>query len=379
MDPTRKGWLCLGLLFWVSPRYKSHICLRSVRPEGLLAQSIEALGNTLSLQPREAGDIFTRNFPDWADKEIEAAGKYGVAIVTLEDAGYPGRLKNLPDPPPFLYVRGRIEPEDAAAVAVVGSRRATSYGLRVAERIGGGLAEAGLTVVSGMARGIDTAAHRGAMASGGRTIGVLGSGIDVVYPKENRRMFERVAESGALVSEFPFGAPPQAHHFPIRNRIISGLSSAVVVVEAARDSGSLITARLAADELGLPVCAVPGPITSPTSEGCNDLIYDGAPPVRYVQDVVEELPAPVRRLAEENRSRRAPSQVSGDRGTAAAARLKRETRRVLNHLRHDEPRGADDLAASMGVAVSVLLAHLLELEILGLAAQLPGGLYIRKT
>ena len=374
MEVSLRAWVALGLLSSQSPRYKSHINPHTVRPEGLLESSAEALGNALALRPQEARDIFSRNFPERADKEIEAAGKAGVAIVTFEDAVYPHGLRNLPDPPPFLYVRGKFEPDDEAAVAIVGSRRATPYGVWVAGEIGRGLAATGVTVVSGLARGIDTAAHRAALEAGGRTIAVLGSGIDIVYPKENRRMFERVARAGAVVTEFPFGAPPEPYHFPVRNRLISALSAAVVVVEAARDSGSLITARLAGDELGLPVCAVPGPITSQTSMGCNDLIYDGAAPVRDLRDVLAELPERIRSRAARTLSRR-PSAPA----TPSPRRLDGGAEKVLRSLKPGEPRSVDELAGSMNLASEVVLGHLLELELLGLAGQLPGGLYVRKS
>jgi DNA processing protein len=345
-----------------------------VKPEAFLAGSVAALEVALCLRPQEARDIVSGNFPETADKEISAAGKAGVSIVTWEDEGYPPSLRYLPDPPAFLYVRGDLQPRDVDAVAVVGSRRGTPYGLRVAERIASELAGAGITVVSGLARGIDTAAHRGALSGGGRTIGVLGSGIDIVYPSENRRLFDQVSGAGAVVTEFPFGAGPLPRHFPVRNRIIAGLASVVVVVEATRDSGSLITAMLAAETLALPVSAVPGPITSPTSEGCNDLIFDGATPVRGVEDILGILPAAVeeraRRLRDGTRRQPATQGLPAD--------LEEGARRVLRSLDEDSPRSAEELARSAELASGALLSHLLELEMRGFAEQLPGGLYIRK-
>lgn len=379
MRGSQRSWVALGLLLGLNPRYRGQLSVNSVSPEVLLLPTPGALEAALSLRPQEARDIFSRNFPEWADKEIQKARERGVAIVTFEDPGYPPGLRHLPDAPSFLYVRGRIEPDDALAVAVVGSRRASPYGLRVAAEIGQGLAAAGLTVVSGLARGIDTAAQRGAMQAGGRTLGVLGSGIDVIYPKENGSLFDQVSAAGAVVTEFPFGTPPLAHHFPIRNRIIAAMSAAVVVVEAARDSGSLITARIAADEMGLPVCAVPGPITSRTSQGCNDLLYDGATPVRDVQDIIDELPDRMRRHAFEMK-RINPAGEERDRGRRGIPRdVSPEALEVLRFLKPDEPRSADELAASTKLASAPLLGHLLELELEGLAAQLPGGFYISKN
>ncbi|HEY3176331.1 MAG TPA: DNA-processing protein DprA [Candidatus Polarisedimenticolia bacterium] len=370
----RAAWVALGLLLTVHPRLKRTIHPGAVDPAGLLAGSAEALEGALSLRPPEARDIFSGDFPEMADKEISAAGKAGVSIVTWEDESYPPGLRYLPDPPPFLYVRGALLPRDADAVAVVGSRRGTPYGIRVAERIASDLAGSGITVVSGLARGVDTAAHRGALAGAGRTIGVLGSGIDVVYPGENRRLFAQVPAAGAVVTEFPFGTGPLPRNFPVRNRIIAGLASAVLVVEAARDSGSLITAMLAAETLGIPVCAVPGPITSKTSEGCNDLIFDGVTPVRGVEDILHVLPDAAR-----ERARRLRDGPEGKRARREPpADLAEGARRVLHLLDLDLPRSADELARTAGVAGGALLGHLLELEVKGLAGQLPGGLYIRK-
>ncbi len=372
MPRRRRSWVAIGLLLSAHPRLKGHFSPEKVLSGGLIERGVPPDLGAPFLRPEEGRAIFTGTFPEWADKEILASEKAGVAIVTYEDSTYPPHLRNLPDPPPFLYVRGEL-PVGDAGVAVVGSRRATPYGIKVAGDLGRGLAQAGLVVVSGLARGIDTAAHRGALAGDGRTVGVLGSGIDVVYPKENRRLFDEVAAQGALVTEFPLGTPPLAHHFPVRNRVIAALSEAVVVVEAARDSGSLITARLAADDLGLPVAAVPGPVTSKTSMGCNDLLYDGATPVRGVQDAIDLLPPAAREAA-----RTAWRGRSGGAGAEVQLNLPAEAERVLGALSLETGRSLDDLSSSVRLAPGALLGHLLELEIRGLAARLPGGLFVRK-
>lgn len=377
MEENLRDWVTLGLILTTHPRMKAPDQSFSAAPGARVARLLERLEKALALRPREGRDIFSGDFPDWADKEIRAARNAGVSIVTWEDAAYPAGLRNLPDPPPFLYVRGDLLPCDADAVAVVGSRKATPYGLSVARRIAGQLASAGLTVVSGLARGIDTAAHQGALQAGGRTIGVLGSGIDIVYPRENRRLFERVPGCGAVVTEFPFGTAPLQWNFPIRNRIIAGLSGTVLVVEAARDSGSLITANLAADTLGLPVGAVPGPITSRASEGCNDLIYDGASPVRSVEDVIYVLP-PGARQRVERRAVAGKSDADVFQDNRRVSGLDEAARRVLRSLSLEVPRSADELARSTKLASGAVLGHLLELEIRGLADQLPGGLYISR-
>lgn len=209
-------------------------------------------------------------------------------IIGKKDKSYPKLLREIPDPPPKLWIKGEIKKEDEAAIAVVGARRATNYGREVTEELVSALVSAGLTIVSGMARGIDSVAHKTALDSGGRTIAVLGSGIDVCYPPENKKLFGEIAKDGAVVSEFEPGTPPNAWNFPQRNRIIAGLSLGVLVCEAAEKSGSLITASLAA-EFGREVFAVPGPIYSKMSEGTSSLIKDGAKLVYSVKDILEEL------------------------------------------------------------------------------------------
>ena len=233
---------------------------------------------------------------DWrqaATEQAALAQRCGARLVLLPDADYPVLLRPIDLPPPFLLVRGDLLREDALGVAIVGSRRGSPYGLRVAERLGADLGGRGVTVVSGLARGIDTAAHRGALDVGGRTIAVLGSGVDVLYPPENGRLAREVARAGAVVSQFPMGTPPLPHHFPARNRLIAGLTLGTVVVEAAERSGALITARLAG-ELGREVYAVPGNVSAEGSQGTNGLIRDGARLIQGWEDVVAEWPADLR-------------------------------------------------------------------------------------
>ena len=222
------------------------------------------------------------------ERELALAERCGVAILTLADAAYPARLRTIPDPPLALYVRGALAAADEAAVAVVGARRASLYGLQCADRLSQDLALRGLTVVSGLAVGIDGAAHRGALRAGGRTLAVLGSGLARVYPPAHERLAEEVAGRGAVLSEYPLEAEPFPGHFPQRNRIISGLSLGVVVVEASARSGALITADCALEQ-GREVFAVPGPMTSVTSEGTHRLLKQGARLVTSVEDILEEL------------------------------------------------------------------------------------------
>jgi DNA processing protein len=211
-----------------------------------------------------------------------------MTTIEISDVRYPALLRNITDPPPVLYVDGELEPVDVQAVAIVGSRHATFYGIRIARTLAEELSRLGFTIVSGMARGIDRVAHEGALAAGGRTLAVLGCGLDVAYPTEHTQLRAQVAEAGALLTEFPLGSPPLAAHFPRRNRILSGLSLGVVVVEAAEGSGSLITAKLAAEQ-GREVFAVPGPIDAPTSRGTHGLLKQGAKLTETVDDILDEL------------------------------------------------------------------------------------------
>ncbi len=283
--------------------------------------------------------------------------------VAPGDEGYPLQLRELPDPP-ALYVRGAVRREDALAVAIVGSRRATPYGLSVAERLAGDLAARGVTIVSGLARGVDSAAHRGALAAGGRTLAVLGGGLDRVYPPENRALAAAIVERGAVLSQFPPGTPPLAHHFPERNRVIAGLGLGTIVVEAGESSGALITAGLAG-ELGRLVLAVPGPITSEMSRGTNGLVRDGATLIRDWMDVVDELPMVWRECVRVIASVPTPDVMPrGDEGV------------VLNLLGED-PVSIDRLIAAGGLGPGRTSAALVALEVTGWARQMPGQRYVR--
>jgi DNA processing protein len=286
----------------------------------------------------------------------------------LGDAEYPAALRTIDLPPPFLLVRGGLIREDGLAVAVVGSRRGSAYGLRMAERLASDLGARGVTVVSGLARGVDTAAHRGALDASGRTIAVLGSGVDVVYPPENRRLALEIAGAGAIVSQFPMGTPPLPHHFPARNRIIAGLTLGTVVVEAAERSGALITARCAG-ELGREVYAVPGNVSLPGSQGTNGLIQDGAKLVQGWEDVVAEWPADWRRALRE-----VPLTSAGDR---AATAVEPGDRAILGML-GDEPIAVDAVVERSGLPPSQVSARLTALELRGLVRRMTGQRYVRR-
>jgi len=301
-----------------------------------------------------------------AEKEFDRLEANGYSLVTLGDAEYPSLLREIFDPPCVLSFRGRADVLEGPAVAVVGSRTPTPYGRAVAERLAEDLASRGIVVVSGLARGIDAAAHGGALR-GGRTIAVLGSGLKMIYPKEHEQLSARIAEAGAVVSEFPLETPPLAQNFPRRNRIISGLGLAAVVVEAAERSGSLISAGFALEH-GREVMAVPGNVTSDRSRGTNRLIKEGAKLVEGWEDVAEEMPEPLRQCL--------LARPSG--GTPPLPLLSDAEEAVWRRLRPDALTQMDDLLEGSSMSVSELLAILLSLEIKNLVAQHPGKAYRRR-
>jgi DNA processing protein len=327
------------------------------------------------------------------ERELELATRAGVTILTPANAGYPELLRTIPDPPLALYVRGVPDVMEGPAVAVVGSRRGSLYGLECAGRLSCELALRGVTVVSGLARGIDGAAHRGALKGGGRTIAVLGSGLDRLYPPEHERLAEEIARTGWLVSEHPMGTEPIGQHFPRRNRLISGLSLGVVVVEAAARSGALITADCALEQ-GREVFAVPGPMTSVTSQGTHHLLKQGARLVTSVEDILEELRlvplsggTPVAGDAEPGpmfaRTRHSSLAGRTNMGGAAAGpatgttELAEAEGRVLACV-GTGPRTIDALALESGLPMPELLALLVQLELKHLVRQLPGKRFVRQ-
>lgn len=296
---------------------------------------------------------------------LAAPGRH---LITLAMAAYPARLRDIPDPPPVLFVDGDATALASAQVAMVGSRRATPFGVETAHGFSAALAERGLVVTSGLALGVDAASHRGALGARGRTLAVTANGLDTVYPRGHRRLAREVAANGALISEFPPGTPPLARHFPRRNRLISGLSLGVVVVEAARRSGSLITARLAGEQ-GREVFAVPGPIQSPLARGCHQLIRDGAKLVEQVEDILEELPPGPWSAAPAAPTARTDGSGEG---------LDRPSRRVLEDLGH-RPATVDDLVERSGLTADTVSSILLALELRGLVAPVLGGAFCRVT
>ena len=318
------------------------------------------------ISARQAELIKNFKTPDSIRRELDQINQKGLGIITLTDSEYPSLLREIPDPPPFLYVSGNLE-GSLRNIAVVGSRNATAYGISTAQNLCADLSSFGITIISGMAIGIDTAAHQGALAGSGKTVAVLGSGLNNIYPTENQNLLERISENGAVITEFELNAEPEAHHFPIRNRIISGMSLGTVVVEATRKSGSLITARLAAEQ-NREVFAVPGSIQSFKSTGTHTLIKQGAKLVENAKDVLEELTAFMG----------APN-IKSDQNLS-------NTNENLSTLSTDEmavykvlspyPEHIDTIVHKTRIQPGKLLSILLQLELNGMVNQLPGKRFV---
>jgi len=324
---------------------------------GLPAQVLGATRAQLSRVVPDplAASILERGRGSEVEKALRWVEGRGRTVLTLADAAYPRQLLEIPDPPPLIYVAGKVELLSAAALAVVGSRNATPQGLQNSRAFARALSDAGLAIASGLALGVDSEAHRGGLEGRGSTIAMLGTGIDVVYPQRNRSLVDEISERGAVVSEFPLGTEPHAGNFPRRNRLISGLARGCLVVEAALDSGSLITARFAADQ-GREVFAIPGSIHSPLSKGCHALIKQGAKLVESAQDVLEELGMPTR--------------------TAASVARSGADDEFLTKMGFD-PCDIDELMGRSGLPAEAVSAMLLKLELDGKIAGLPGGRYQR--
>lgn len=331
-------------------------------PEAALNAPPAALAGIKGVNASVVDGLKSGEWRRFAEEECRRLEAGNVRLVTYISRDYPKSLFEIPDSPPFLYVKGELRSHELS-VAIVGSRRATSYGVMTTAKLAEALAANGVCVVSGMARGVDTAAHKGALRAGGRSIGVLGCGVDKVYPPENRQLFEEMANSGCLVSEFPLGTMPLAENFPRRNRIISGLSSGVLVIEAAEKSGSLITAQYALEH-GRDVYAVPGNISFATSRGCNRLIKQGAKLVDCVEDILEELPAHA--LA----SAGAPLLHPAPRTFALTPK-----EASIYELLSRSPLHIDDIISQTELTAGDVSSMLLHLELKGAVTPLPGTHY----
>lgn len=354
-DPGLASWVRLSLIEGLGPATFRKLLSAFGLPGHILGASHASLCRTVP------ADMARRILDERRDTEVATtlawAALEGNTILTLADDAYPRLLLEIADPPPLLYLRGRLELLESQALAIVGSRNATPQGLANAESFARAFSDAGFAIVSGLALGIDAAAHRGGLAGRGSTVAVLGTGADALYPASNRALGTDIAARGLLLSEFPVGTPPNASNFPRRNRLIAGLARGCLVIEAAVSSGSLITARQAAEQ-GREVFAVPGSIHSPLARGCHLLIKQGAKLVESAADVLEELGAlPAARTPPR-------PQISGQESA------------LLLHMGYDSC-GIDTLVARSGLTAAVVSAMLLELELEGKIASLPGGRYQR--
>lgn len=363
---SRSEWVALHLIHGLGSRSMQKLLELFGRPEAIFRASVKELRSVGGLRGDVARRIRGKVFSADPERELRRVQQLDARILTFRDAAYPVALRQIRTPPMVLYVKGRTLPVHRDQVAVVGSRSPTPYGVKTAKSLSADLGRSGIGIVSGMARGIDTAAHWGALGTDGGTVAVLGTGIDRVYPRSNQKLFERIVETGAVVTEFPLGTPPEARNFPIRNRIISGLSQGVVVVEAAQRSGSLITASLALDQ-GRDVFAVPGSVRSFKSKGCHFLLKQGAALAESAQDVVETLglrpgiPAPPADAGE---------------NPAARATLTPDESRVMALL-GDDPVHIDRIVRESHMAPPSVLGLLTKMELSGLIEQLPGKLFVR--
>lgn len=364
---SKEAFIALNLIEGVGPvRVRQLLEIFSDAP-AILAASLPDLRAVPGIGLETAQAIARWRSTVDLEAELRRIADFGCHILTPPDDAYPPLLREIYDPPLVLYVKGALSEKDRNAVALVGSRQTTFYGSEVARRLAYQLAYVGVTVVSGGARGIDTAAHQGALSARGRTIAVLGTGIDLVFPPENRPLFERITDQGAVITQFPFGRPADKQSFPIRNRIVAGLCLGTVVVEANLTSGALITSNFAT-EYGRQVFAVPGRIDSPRSKGCHELIKQGAKLCEGAEDILSEFeylfPMP----------NRPPSAAA--RGVLPALALTEQEQVVLTLLRADQPTGIDEIIQRSGLPSSAVAVGLLSLELKRIVRQLPGKLFL---
>ena len=374
-----RDWIALNMTPGVGPRVAARLLERFGGAEEVFGALRAELGR-LRLRPETLESIVLRDRHETAEAELVRLRELGADVLILDDGTYPALLREIADPPITLYVKGEWQAcLDAPCVALVGSRRCSTYGQNTATLLARELASRGVTIISGLARGIDAAAHRGALEAGGRTVAVLGTGVDEVYPRDHKKLAaEILAKGGALVSQFPLATPPIPENFPYRNRIISGLSLGVVLVEAAENSGSLITARLALEQ-GREVFAVPGNITSRNSFGTNYLIKAaGAKLVQQWQDVAAELPPEIAARLLPPEPKRKKRNGADALKTVIPADLSAHERAVFAQLSPDEPAHIDALVTACQLSLPELSGALLVLEMRELVRQLPGKCFVRK-
>jgi DNA processing protein len=366
LEDNLKYWVALNIVLSENLKANKKILNRFPNIRDLFEASNREL-EILGLDEETAAALVSPKTLRQAEKDIEKLTRKKYAILTLEDRNYPSYLRETFDPPCVLYCAGKVDVLEELSVSIVGARKPTPYGRAVAEKLAFDLASRGLVVVSGLARGIDSIAHWGAL-QGGKTVAVMGSGLDVIYPRENRKLFEKILETGAVITEFPLRSSPLGYHFPMRNRIISGLSLAVVVIEATKRSGSLITARLALEQ-NREVMAVPGNTTSELSRGTNWLVKTGAKLVERWEDVAEELPPPLRDQLLAQTEEKTPK---------ALPSVNPNEEKVLALLKTDKFTPVDELVEKTEFSVSEILSLSLQLELKGYISQSPGKIFQRK-
>jgi DNA processing protein len=360
------SWLALGLTPGLASRLSARVLKEFGSPDDVFRASPGDL-EACHLPAQTTQAIVKKQAFKRAEKELANVRKIaGCGLLNWTDPEYPQTLLQIYDPPVLLYVRGDPQVLNLPSLSIVGTRRPTLYGTQMAQRLGRDLAARGLVIVSGMARGIDAIGHQGAMDAHGRAIGILGTGIDVCYPKENKKLYEKVLERGAIISEFPLRTHPAPENFPVRNRIVAGLPLGVVVVEGAQYSGSLITSRLAM-EFGREVFGVPGNATQPVSFAPNQLIKQGAKLVTCAEDVIEELSTPVRAALVQ-----AEQPEAEQRNLLAAAALSGSEKKLYELLNAEVPMHIDEIVERSGLNSSEVLATLFDLEMKGIVRQLPG-------
>lgn len=360
-------WIALKMVQGVGEVLFRNLISKFHSPQNVFRAQINEIERVDGIGEKTAQAI--KGFSDWdrVEEEIEKIKRSGFKLLLLTDPNYPRNLFNTYNPPPFLYVKGEIVSEDDNAIAIVGTRVPDRYGRSVTQRLAEELSQRGITIVSGMARGIDSIAHAGALRTGGRTIAVLGSGLDVIYPIENKKLYEEISNRGAVVSEFSLGTSPDSINFPKRNRIISGLSLGVVVVQASDKSGSLITASFALEQ-NREVFAVPGNIETKLSRGTNKLIKEGAKLVESVEDILTEIES-LRRFKEDK---------SVSASTVSLCGISQDEKTIYSVLR-DEPLHIDEITKLTGMSPKNVLSVLLSLELSGLITQFPGKMFRLKS
>jgi DNA processing protein len=337
---------------------------RFQEPERIFQASLAELSEVDGVREDIARSIFKKRYSGDPEKELMKAERQGVRILAYSDPAYPALLKEIHDPPMVIFIKGNDIPNNQTFIAVVGSRNSTSYGQKAAENIGQDLARRGLGVISGMARGIDSSSHWGCLEGKGFTIAVLGTGVDVIYPASNRKLYEQIVMKGAIISEFPMGAPPVPNNFPMRNRIISGLSRGTVIVEATKNSGSLITASLAIEQ-GRELFAVPGSINSFKSTGCHYLIKQGACLIENADDILEAL------------GMNFPGIPKTDRSQEASPVMMDEAETALYNILGDYPIHIDQITRDGNMEPGEVSSLLMKMELKGIIRQLPGKMFVR--